>query len=178
MNFEVILHGKPNAGCHKATPGIEEAFCQNLVDKFFQSMGSIKDNEVLIVDTRNWKGTWYCVYTLWLGGNISDTADRASFLAITIVVSKQYYCLVSAVYDMLVKAYQKSVIGNYISKKGKYIVPDFSDNVTFESLVRSINSYFVNLSENFDESFNQITESTTIKNIVYSIVTQKHSSKI
>ena len=163
MNFEVILHGKPNAGCHNATQGLDVTFCQNLVDKFFQSMGSIKDTEVLIVDTRNWKGTWYCIYTLWLGGNISDTADRESFLAISIVVPKQYYCLVSAVYDMLIKACQKSIVGIYISNKGKYIVPDFSDSSTFESLVKSINSYFVNLSENFDESFKQITENTTIK---------------
>lgn len=163
MNFEIILNGKPNAGCHKATCGLDEGFCQNLVDKLFKSMNSIKDTETLIVDVRNWKGIWYSVYTLWLGGNILDTSDRGSFLAISIVVPKEYYCLVSAVYDLLVKAYKNSIIGAYISNKGKYIVSDFGDDSTFENLVAYINLNFINLSEKFDDSFKQATEIVSIK---------------
>lgn len=55
MEFDIILHGKPNAGSHKTTKGIEDSFCQNLVENFFQSMNYIKEQEVLIVDVRNWK---------------------------------------------------------------------------------------------------------------------------
>jgi len=163
MNFDIILHGKPNAGCHKATGGLDEVFCQNLVDKFFQSMDSIKDTESLIVDIRNWKGVWYSVYTFWLGGNILDTADRTSFLAISMVVPKQYYCLVSAVYDTLRKALRKSVIGTYLSNKGKYLVSDFGDNSAFDTLISTINTSFVNLCENFDDSFNTSTSPTSTK---------------
>lgn len=163
MSFEIILNGKPNAGCHKATCGLDEGFCQNLVDKLFQSMNSIKDTETLIVDVRNWKGTWYSVYTLWLGGNILDISNRASFLAVSIVVPKEYYYLVSAVYELLVKAYKNSIIGTYISDKGKYLVSDFGDNSTFENLVAYINSNFINLSESFDDSFKLVTETVAIK---------------
>lgn len=163
MSFEIILNGKPNAGCHKATCGLDEGFCQNLVDKLFQSMNSIKDTETLIVDVRNWKGTWYSVYTLWLGGNILDISNRASFLAVSIVVPKEYYYLVSAVYELLVKAYKNSIIGTYISNKGKYLVSDFGDNSTFENLVAYINSNFINLSESFDDSFKLVTETVAIK---------------
>ncbi|MDO4801002.1 MAG: hypothetical protein Q4A15_02430 [Prevotellaceae bacterium] len=163
MNFFTILHGKPNAGCHKATDGMEETFCNNIVDKFFQLMSNIKDNEVLIVDTRYWKDTWYSIYTFWVGGNILDTTNRGSFLAISIVVPNQYFCLVSAVYEMLAKTYQEYVISTYLSKDGKYIVSDFNNNSAFDKLVSVINSYFVNLSENFDASFKQTLESTPSK---------------
>ena len=65
-------------------------------------MNYIKEQEVLIVDVRNWKNKWYSIYTLWLGGYITDTVDRSSFLAISIVVPNQYFCLVSAVvYDFI-----------------------------------------------------------------------------
>lgn len=155
MKFDIILHGKPNAGSHKTTKGIEDSFCQNLVENFFQSMNYIKEQEVLIVDVRNWKNKWYSIYTLWLGGYITDTAERSSFLAISIVVPNQYFCLVSAVYDMLKNAYLNSIVGTYISSKGEYIVQNFNNDSAFERLVNTINSNFVNLSENFDNNFKQ-----------------------
>ena len=43
MEFDIILHGKPNAGSHKTTKGIEDSFCQNLVENFFKSMNYIKE---------------------------------------------------------------------------------------------------------------------------------------
>lgn len=155
MKFDIILHGKPNAGSHKTTKGIEDSFCQNLVENFFQSMNYIKEQEVLIVDVRNWKNKWYSIYTLWLGGYITDTAERSSFLAISIVVPNQYFCLVSAVYDMLKNAYLNSIVGTYISSKGEYIVQNFNNDSAFERLVNTINSNFVNLSEHFDNNFKQ-----------------------
>lgn len=158
MNFDIILHGKPNAGSHKVTKGLDDAFCQNLVDKFFQSMGSIRESETLIVDIRNWKSKWYSIYTFWLGNHITDTADRTSFFAISMVVPGQYVCLVSAVYTLLRDACQEYVIGTYISKNGRYIVQDFSDNAAFENLYSFLNRNFVNLSENLDDSFKPISE--------------------
>lgn len=155
MKFDIILHGKPNAGSHKTTKGIEDSFCQNLVENFFKSMNYIKEQEVLIVDVRNWKNKWYSIYTLWLGGYITDTVDRSSFLAISIVVPNQYFCLVSAVYDTLKNAYLNSIVGTYISSKGEYIVQNFNDDSAFERLLNTINSNFVNLSENFDNNFKQ-----------------------
>lgn len=169
MKFDIILHGKPNAGSHKATKGIEEAFCQNLVEKFFQSMNYIKDQEVLIVDVRNWKKCWYSIYTFWLGGNITDTAERSSFLAISIVVPNQYFCLVSAIYDMLKNACLNSIVGTYISSKGEYIVQNFDNDSAFETLVNTINSNFINLSENFDNSFKQ-DNNDSITNCCYNLL--------
>lgn len=161
MNFDVILHGKPNSGCHKATRGLEDVFCQNLVKNFFESMNYIKDQEVLIVDVRNWKNKWYSIYTLWLGGYITDTAERSSYLAISIVVPNQYFCLVSAVYDMLKNAYLNSIVGTYISSKGEYLVQNFDDNFAFERLLNAINSNFVNLSEFFNNNFKQVNNDSS-----------------
>lgn len=161
MNFDVILHGKPNSGCHKATRGLEDVFCQNLVKNFFESMNYIKDQEVLIVDVRNWKNKWYSIYTLWLGGYITDTAERSSYLAISIVVPNQYFCLVSAVYDMLKNAYLNSIVGTYISSKGEYLVQNFDDNSAFERLLNAINSNFVNLSEFFNNNFKQVNNDSS-----------------
>lgn len=168
MEFDVILHGKPIAGSHRVTKGLDDDFCQNLVDKFFLSMGKIKDSETLIVDTRNWKGKWYSVYTFWLGHNITDTADRTSFLAISMVVPDQYVCLVSAVYTLLKSAYREHIIGTYLSPNGKYIVQDFNDNAAFEKLYTFLNGNFVNLSEELDDSFKQTSEN--ISNIYYNLL--------
>lgn len=169
MEFDIILHGKPNAGSHKATKGIEETFCQNLVEKFFQSMNYIKDQEVLIVDARNWKNNWYSIYTFWLGDNVLDTANRPSFVALSIVVPNQYFCLVSAVYDTLKNAYLNSIVGTYISSKGEYIVQNFNNDSAFERLVNTINSNFVNLSENFDNNFKQ-DNNGAITNCCYNLL--------
>lgn len=169
MEFDIILHGKPNAGSHKTTKGIEDSFCQNLVENFFQSMNYIKEQEVLIVDVRNWKNKWYSIYTFWFGGYITDTAERSSFLAISIVVPNQYFCLVSAVYDALKNAYLNSIVGTYVSSKGEYIVQNFNNDSAFERLVNTINSNFVNLSENFDNNFKQ-DNNGAIPNCCYNLL--------
>lgn len=168
MYFDLILHGKPNAGSHKATNGLDGMFCQNLVDNFFQSMDNIKDPKVLIVDARNWKGIWYSVYTFWLGNNITDTANRTSFLALSMVVPKQYVCLVSAVYNSFNKICKDYVIGTYINNNGKYIVQDFNDNVAFEKLYTLLKNDFVNLVDDFDSSFKQNLE--TSSNCYYNFI--------
>lgn len=159
MNLEVIIHGKPNSGSHKVSNGLDKTFCQNLVDKFFQSMGNIKESETLIVDTRNWKGKWYSVYTFWHGhnDNIVDTADRPSFIAISMILPNQYVCLVSTAFDLLKKAYQEHVVGTYISKSGKYIVQDLDDEMAFNKLYTFLGNGFVNLCENFDNNFKPIS---------------------
>ncbi len=169
MNFDVILHGKPNAGSHKATKGLEESFCQNLVENFFQSMNHIKEQEVLIVDVRNWKNKWYSIYTFWLGGNVIDTASRSSFIALSIVVPNQYFCLVSDIYRLLEKAFLKDIIGTYLSEKKKYIIQSFDNDSSFDRLVNTINSNFVNLGENFSDSFRQ-TSNDSFCNCYYSLL--------
>lgn len=153
MAFELILHGKPNAGSHIASNGLDKSFCDNLVDKFFQSMGSIKDAEVLIVDTRNWKNVWHSVYTFWLGGNVRDTAGRASFLAITMVVPKQYMCSNSVVFTLLKDAVKACVEGTYIDKSRQYVVQDLNNPEAFQKLCNYLSIHFVNLNENLDSTF-------------------------
>ena len=169
MEFEVILHGKPNAGSHKATKGIEGAFCQNLVDNFFNSMNYIKEQEALIVDAKNWKNNWYSIYTFWLGDNVIDTADRPSFIALSIVAPNQYFCLVSDVYEMLKRVFLKDIKGTYISAKGEYLVQNFENDFAFERLVNTINSTFENLSENMSNSFKQ-TSYDLVNNCYYNLL--------
>lgn len=166
LKFDVILHGKPISGCHKATDGLDSDLCQNLVNNFFESSAGIKESEILIVDIKYWKDRWYSVYTFWVG-DINDTSNRKNcFLAISIVVPDQYLCLVSAVYDLLRRVYHDYIIGNYIVN-GKYNVKNFDDADTFKSLHDLIDDGFVNLGENLEESFNRNPDRT--RNILYSL---------
>lgn len=154
--MEIIVHGKPNAGSFNATPGLDPALTQNIVDGFFQSMGKIPGTDILIVDARYWKGRWYSVYTYWMGKSIRDTADRSSYFALSMIVPGSYYCLVSEVYKILKEVCHHIVIGNYIAKDGKYTVQDFSDKSAFNRIVSFLSSNrFVNLEENFDSRFVQ-----------------------
>ncbi len=166
--MEIIIHGKPNAGSSKATPSIESTLYQRIVDEYFQSMSQLKISDALIVDARYWKNVWYSVYTYWLGTNVKDTADRDSFLAISIVVPKQYYCLVSEVYKHLKRVCETFVIGHYLSGNGKYLIQNFEDDTLFKILIAKINDGFVNLLENFDDSFRP--QSALNNNDFYNVV--------
>lgn len=159
MDFDIVLHGKPNAGCHKATNSLDGAFCQCLVDEFFKNKDSIRESELMVVDAWSWRDTWYGVYTYWLSDRIFDMAGRESFFGISLVVKNGYLCLVSDVYKMLKKAYREQVVGTYITDHGKFIVPDFSDDAAFNCLVLAIHSQFSNLVEWFDSGFKQNTNS-------------------
>ncbi len=163
--MEIIIHGKPNAGSSKATSEIN-GLSQNLVQNFFEGMQQIKDAEALVVDARNWKGIWYGIYTYLLGVNVKDTADRKSYFALSVVVPKSYYCLISEVYLQLKTACAKYVIGNYISKNGKYLVQTLDDESLFENIVSQVKASFVN--SNLEEEFDSKFESQeTLKNDVY-----------
>lgn len=168
--MEIIIHGKPNAGSANFTSGLNNSFAQRLIDEFFASMNSIKGSDVLIVDARYWQNVWYSVYTYWLGSNkISDTANRDSFLAISVIVPHKYYCLVSEVHKWLKNVYKDYVVGTYISSTGKYIVQNFADSHTFDGLVARIRDdhKFINLEEPFDSEF--IPKTALTNNVFYNI---------
>lgn len=163
--MEIIIHGKPNAGSSKVTSDIN-GLSRNLIQNFFEEMDQIRDPEALVVDARYWQGTWYSIYTYLLGVNIKDTADRKSYFALSVVVPKTYYCLISEVYKQLKAICAKSVIGNYISKNGKYLVQTLDDESLFENIVSQVKTGFVN--SNLEEDFDSKFESKSIlKNDVY-----------
>lgn len=163
--MEIIIHGKPNAGSSKVTSDIN-GLSHNLIQNFFEEMDQIRDPEALVVDARYWQGTWYSIYTYLLGVNIKDTADRKSYFALSVIVPKTYYCLISEVYKQLKAVCAKSVIGNYISKNGKYLVQTLDDESLFENIVSQVKTGFVN--SNLEEDFDSKFESKSIlKNDVY-----------
>lgn len=147
--FDIILHGKPNAQCYKSTGSIDADFCKNIAEKFFQSMSTIKEREALIVDIRKWRGKMYTIYTFWRGGNVSDIADRKSYLAVSIVVTG-YFQVVSTVYELLERVCRERIVGHYVSEEWKYQVPDFNDNTVFKTFVASIMESFENIHGYFD----------------------------
>lgn len=167
--MEIVIHGKPNAGSSKATSDIN-GLSHNLIQNFFEEMDQIRDPEALVVDARNWQGTWYSIYTYLLGVNIKDTADRKSYFALSVVVPKTYYCLISEVYSQLKAVCAKSVIGNYISKNGKYLVQTLDDESLFEKIVSQVKTGFVN--SNLEEEFDSKFESQAIlkNNVYYNII--------
>ncbi len=151
--MDIIIHGKPYNGSSQRTPGLDSVLYNRIVDGFFNSMGSINEAAFLVVDATYWNNEWYSIYTFELYKGIRDKDDRQSFFAISIVIPKQYYCLVSEVYKKLTKVYSDYVVGKYISDKGKYIVSDFEDKLLFDGLVKEISRDYTNLLENFDNGF-------------------------
>lgn len=154
--MDVIIHGKPYNGSSQKTPGLDSVLCNRIVDGFFNSMGSINEAAFLVVDATYWNNEWYSIYTFELYKGIRDKDDRQSFFAISIVLQKQYYCLVSEVYKKLKKVCSDYVVGKYISDKRKYIVSDLEDKLLFEGLVKEISRDYTNLLEDFDNGFKHL----------------------
>jgi len=156
--MEIIVHGKPNAGCSRMTSGLDGSLGERIVNDFFTSMGQIRDAEFLVVEARLWKNTWYSVYTFQWYKGVKDTADRQSFFAVSVILPEQYFMSISSVYEHLRKVCTKYVIGTYLSEKGKYIVENFGDDENFNSLVSRLNNDFTNLQEFFDPGFKANSE--------------------
>lgn len=152
--MEIIIHGKPNAGSSKSTSP-SDVLSQKIVGDFFDRRDEIVDQEALIVDARNWNGIWYSVYTYRLFNlkEISESVGRSTYFAISLIIPNGYCCLVSEVFAMLRRVYNDSILGTYISNKGKYIVQNFDDPIAFEKVIKSVKDNYANLEENFDSKF-------------------------
>lgn len=155
MVVDVIIHGKPNAGCSNFTPTSDEGLSQNIINDFFQRRDEVRDSEALFVDARYWKGMWYSVYTYRICGlkEISDNVGRNTYFAISIVLPKEYCCLPSYVYSLLRKAYHEHVLGTFITRNGRYAVYNFDDQAAFRRIADSIDKEFQTLTESFDNGF-------------------------
>lgn len=152
--MEIIIHGKPNAGSSKSTSP-SDTLSQKIIEEFFNRRDEITDEEALIVEARNWKGKWNSVYTYKKNNlkEISENVGRSTYFAISLIIPQSYCCLISEVLLLLKKVYNDSIIGTYISDRGKYIVQNFDDSFAFEKLVQKIKGSHVNLEEDFDQKF-------------------------
>ena len=150
--MDVIIHGKPLDASERYSSGIDKELARKIIEEFF-AIGSVKESEALIVDARNWKGTWNSVYTLLLSQNVKDGADRGSYFAISLIIPQKYCCLISEVYKLLENVVRENVLGVYLNKNLKYIVSNFDDSVAFEKLCSKLESSYVNFEKPFDSSF-------------------------
>ena len=152
--MEIIIHGKPNAGSSKSTSP-SDTLSQKIIEEFFNRRDEITDEEALIVEARNWKGKWNSVYTYKKNNlrEISENVGRSTYFAISLIIPQSYCCLISEVFLLLKNIYNDSIIGTYISDRGKYIVQNFDDSFAFEKLVQKIKGSHVNLEEDFDQKF-------------------------
>lgn len=157
--MEIIIHGKPNAGSHNSTNGINENFADKIINDFFEQSDKINFGDCLIVDTYYWQGKWYTVYTYFVNKNLVGSDSRNTYFGLSIIVEGHYYCLVSEVYSKLKDIYSTYVTGRYI-RNGQYIVQDFSDHALFSGLVNKINEdgYMINLVESIDNKFRQCSD--------------------
>lgn len=160
MVVDVIIHGKPNAGCSNFTSALDEGLKQNIINDFFQRRDEVKDLEAMFVDARYWKGVWYSVYTYRRCDlkELSDNVGRNTYFAISIVMPGEYCCLTSYVYSLLRKTYNEHVVGTFISRNGRYAVYNFDDQAAFNLIVNSIHKEFQTLTESFDNRFTSQNE--------------------
>lgn len=158
----LIIHGKPVAGGHKASQGLDEDLALCLYNDFFKSKNAFKGQDALIVDTRCWKNVWYSIYTYWVSTNIKETGEeRASYIAISLICPYRYYLFTSGVYEHLKFLYQNYVVNQYVSATGKYLVYDFNDENKFLKLYSNVGCKFTNLEEDFDDNFASCPQSNT-----------------
>lgn len=154
--MEIIIHGKPNAGSHNLTAGINQEFAEKFVNDFFKQSEKITFGNCLIADAYFWGGKWYFTYTYFVNSNLSGVGQdaRNTYFALSIIEQNQYYCLISEVYNKLKGVYNTYITGRYI-KNGRYIVQDFSDPVLFTGLVNKIHEpgFWINLQEPVDTKF-------------------------
>lgn len=153
----MMIHGKPNAGSFNATSKIQ-TFANQLDEEFFGSKDNFQGKNFLIVDARYWNGVWYSIYTYWVSNNIKGIDGRGSYFAISIIVPRRYYLLVSEVYKKLQFLYKKNVVGTYISTNGDYLVQNLSNNDHFNELYAAFGRNFANLEEDFDDKFKLPTQ--------------------
>lgn len=150
----LIIHGKPIAGGHKASQGLDEDLALSLYNDFFKSKDAFKGQDVLIVDTRCWQNVWYSIYTYWVSANIKEIGEeRSSYIAVSLICPHRYYLFTSGVYEHLKFLYQNYVVKQYVSPTGKYLVYDFNDESKFLKLYSNVGCKFTNLEEDFDNNF-------------------------
>ena len=157
---EIIIQGKPYSGSKIATKGLNPTLVDRIFKIFFDTMGGIRIEKALIVDTMYWDSKWYTVYTYSRYANITDKSDedkagRQSYFALSLIIPQAYLYLTSEVYKLLDKVYTETIEGVYISKSGKYLVQDFTNQDNFNIVVEKIKSEFAgsNLQDPIDVSF-------------------------
>lgn len=153
--MEIIIQGKPISGSKVSTSGIEPSLVDRIYKDFFEKMGGVRTSHVLIVDTIYWQNSWYSVYTYSRYSGITDTADRQSYFALSIVVPRNFLYLTSGVYHLLQKTYNEKIEGVYLSKAGKYLVSDLADANNFRAIVEYLSREFANsnLEDPIDNGF-------------------------
>lgn len=164
--MDIILHGKPYSSSFLSTSSLDSELVDNITKRFFDAMGNIKNEKGLIVEARFWKNQWYSVYTYSRFSGIRDASEntgRQSYISLSLVIPYAYFRLTSDVYSLLDQVYQKHILGNYISKDGKYLVSTFADTQNiFKIICKEINNGLdgSNIAEDFDNNFK--TTSTEI----------------
>ncbi len=160
VDVSFILHGKPCAGSHLATPNIDNGLCNNIVENFFREMSTRKDVAWLIADARSWQGQWYGVYTFWCGSNgVKDISNRESYIALSVVIRGHYCALVSDIYEHLKQVYETCIVGTYV-QNGKYLVDNLSDPNAFNALCQHLSTGFPEAMKPFDNTFHPQTTLT------------------
>ena len=157
---EIIIQGKPYSGSKIATKGLNPTLVDRIFKMFFDSMGGTRLDKALIVDTMYWDSMWYTIYTYSRYTNITDKSDdnkagRQSYFSLSLVIPQAFLYLTSEVYKLLDKVYTDVIEGTYISKEGKYLVQDFTNQANFSKVVEKIKVEFAgsNLQDPIDSSF-------------------------
>lgn len=149
--MDIIIHGKPVDTSERCTAGINKTLAQDIISGFFGY--TAKESEELIVDVRNWDGTWVSVYTLFLSQNVIGKDNRSTYFAISLILPHRYCCVISEVYHLLEQVVREQVLGVYLNNNLKYIVSNFEDTAAFDRLCSKLQASYVNLEKDFDRSF-------------------------
>lgn len=156
MDFEFLVHGKPNNydfWGNNAFDSIEEKVCKEYFDQkeYLPERGHL-------VEIRSWKNTFYSIYSFV--EKVKDTSKRPSYCAVSLIFKWVYCRKCSDLFALLEEVYEKKLV-----KEAKIIDPNrvFQINwfnnasaslKTIEKLTGDcIKSQFHGMFDEIDESF-------------------------
>lgn len=166
MDFEFIVHGKPNnydSWGNYTFDSIEEKVCK----EYFDQKEYLPDRGHL-VEIRSWKNTFYSIYSFV--EKVRDTSKRPSYCAVSLIFKGIYCRKCSDLFALLEEVYEKKIIKEtrIIDPNRVFQVNWFSDASaslkTIEKLTDDcVNSQFQGMFDEIDESFTKsITSLPTV----------------
>lgn len=145
MKAELFFHGKPNnydSWSRRLFDGLEERIGQ----EYFSAVKDLP-NSGYVVETRQWKGLRYSVYSYCLTEDVKDTSSRPSYCVLSLIFQGEYCLRSYDLFDLLSQTYERKIVGEakVMADNGNY-VSDWLN--TYENRFVEIESAVLNCLEN------------------------------
>lgn len=121
MKAELFFHGKPNnydSWSRRLFDGLEDRIGQ----EYFSAVKDLP-NSGYVVETRQWKGLRYSVYSYCLTEDVKDTSSRPSYCVLSLIFQGEYCLRSYDLFDLLSQTYERKIVGEakVMADNGNYV---------------------------------------------------------